>query len=264
MTCAFRERAAALHWTANAIREIAGPAEQAEDCVERLRLFVERAPVSLSMFGRDMRYLATSGRWKSDRGLDSENLSGRFHCDLFPNASKRWRDLYKRAFSGETLREELDLTTRLDGSFQWLSWEMWPWRTPTGEIGGILMLTEYLRAKDCAANRNADESLLPFDAGQCGTCASSDKGAFPDSYLSRLEDMIEKMSSIGRGLSDALNQAKVAPGDARPTWSALDRQKAKKLASALAAKAAAVARDAVLLGTLLDMAGRVWRGRGLN
>jgi PAS domain S-box-containing protein len=269
MSCAFRERATALHWTANAIREIVRPAEQSEDCVQSLRLFVEQAPVSLGMFGHDMRYLATSSRWKSDRGLDGENLSGRFHCDLFPQASKRWRDIYKRAFSGETLREELDLTTRLDGGFQWMSWEIWPWRTPAGETGGILMLTEYLRANDCAANGNAGEWLLPFGAGQskgpCTECEPAGKDVHPEDFLSHLAEMIAKMALIESSLSGALNKAKAATGSvARPAWTALDRQTAMKKARTLAAKAAAVARDAVLLGTLLDTAGRERRGRSLN
>ncbi len=269
MSCAFRERAAALHWTANAIREIARPSEQSEDGAGQLRLFVEQAPVALSMFGRDMRYLAASSRWKSDRGLDGEDLSGKFHCDLFPRASERWREMYKRAFSGETLREEFDLTTRLDGSFQWMSWEMWPWRTPTGDTGGILMLTEYLRAGECIADGN-NRALLPFAAEplnseQCGKCGSMDRGAAAHDFFSHLQEMIEKMALIESGLGDALDKAKAASnGGPRPAWSATDRQTVMKKSRELAAQAAGVARDALLLGALLDTAGRERRGKSLN
>ena len=56
----------------------------------------------------------------------------------------------------------------------------------------------------------------------------------------------------------------MADGAGRPAWTALDRQMAKTKARDLAARAAAVARDAVLLSTLFDTAGRKRRGKSLN
>lgn len=108
MKCAFADRAKALRWTANAIREITQLFERLEDGAERLRSFVEKAPVAMSMFGSDMRYVAASSSWKSDRGLGDVHLAGRLHCELFPNFSQRWKEVCRRGFAGESLREELD------------------------------------------------------------------------------------------------------------------------------------------------------------
>jgi PAS domain S-box-containing protein len=270
VSCTFRERASALHWTANAIREILRPAEGPDAGLERLRRFVEQAPVPLGLFGKDMRYLAASNLWKSDRGLESSDLSGKFHCDLFPRASERWREMFRRTFSGETLREEFDLTTRRDGSFQWMSWEMWPCRTPGGDSAAILVLTEYLKAGECLAGANAGGwPQPPFGAcepgQQCGNCDATGGGSHPAGFLSRLQEMIETMEGIERGLGDTMDAVNTALDTSnRPAWTALDRQAAKTKARDLAARAAAVARDALLLSTLFDTAGRVRRGRSLN
>jgi PAS domain S-box-containing protein len=270
MSCVLRDRAAALHWTANAIREIVRPVEESKDGVERLRTFVAEAPVSLSMFGNDARYLAASRRWKSDRGVDEMELAGRTHCEVFSPSLKRWDGIYRRVLSGETLREELDAVTSRDGELQWLSWEMWPWCRPGGEVGGALMLTEYLRTEDCVGRESSDEWLLPFgggavDGGPCGRCASGVSGAAAHDYLSRLDEMIGKVALIEGSMTEVLGKAKSASGGApRPAWTGLDRQAVKKKARALAAKAAGVARDALILGALLDTAGRERRGRSLN
>ncbi len=271
MRCAFRERPKALHWTANAIREITRPAEQMVDGVERLRSFVEQATVSISMFGSDMRYMAASSRWKSDRGLSDVNLAGRLHCDFFPTPSQRWKDLYRRVFSGESLHEELNLTTRLDGSLQWMSWEMWPWHTHEGNPGGILMLTEYLGTKACAAPSGNEERLPLAGIDACGgkqggECPYEGGGAAPNDFVPRLQGMLENIALIEGNLTEALDRAnaQATPGDTAAGWPAIDLHSWRKAAYLLAEKATAVARDAVRLCALLEKQDRQQARRKLN
>ena len=54
---------------------------------ERLRLFVDHAPVSMAMLDKDVRYLAASQRWKDDYGLEFP-IIGRSHYEIFPGASR--------------------------------------------------------------------------------------------------------------------------------------------------------------------------------
>ncbi len=111
---------------------------------ELLRLFIEHAPAALAMFDRQMRYLAASHRWVTDYGLDDQPLLGKSHYEIFPEITERWKTLHARAMAGETLRSEEDHLERTDGGMLWIKWEIRPWHSNSGEIGGIVIFSEDL------------------------------------------------------------------------------------------------------------------------
>ncbi|WP_293007683.1 ATP-binding protein [Nitrosomonas sp.] len=108
---------------------------------EQLKLFIEYAPASLAMFDCDMRYLAFSQRWCSDYLLGDRNLLGLCHYDVFPNINAAWKAIHRRCLAGEVIRSEEDQYVRVDGTIQWLRWEVRPWLTGN-IIGGIVIFTE--------------------------------------------------------------------------------------------------------------------------
>ncbi len=120
-----------------------------------LPIFVERAPVAIAMFDTQMRYLAYSERWREEYGLQGQVLYGRSHYEVFPEIPERWREVHRRVLAGATERCEEDRFERADGSVQWLWWECRPWRTGTGEIGGIIMFTA-----DITRRKQAEEQLV--------------------------------------------------------------------------------------------------------
>jgi PAS domain S-box-containing protein len=122
---------------------------------EKLRLFIEHAPVALAMFDRQMRYLAVSRRWLADYRLGDKKIIGRSHYEVFPEIPHRWREAYWRGMEGEVARAEEDFFSRADGKKQCLRWEVRPWKQADGTIGGIVILTE-----DLSARKQAEEALV--------------------------------------------------------------------------------------------------------
>src|SRR6185369_12909546 len=71
---------------------------------ELLKIFVKNVPAGVAMLDRDMRYLQVSDRWCADYSLDSSQVLGRSHYELFPNIPQHWKEMHRRALEGETLR----------------------------------------------------------------------------------------------------------------------------------------------------------------
>ena len=109
---------------------------------EMLRLFIEHAPVALAMYDREMRYLAASHRWIKENGVAEQEIIGRCHYEIVPDIPERWKQVHRRGLAGESLRNDEDRFERADGSVVWIRWEVLPWRTADGAVGGIILFTE--------------------------------------------------------------------------------------------------------------------------
>lgn len=123
-------------------RRVADATSDLRESEQNLRLFIEHAPAALAMFDREMRYLHASRRWREDYGLGGRHLTGISHYDLFPEISERWKEVHRRALSGEILREDNDRFERADGLVQWIRWEVRPWHNAGGDVGGIVIFAE--------------------------------------------------------------------------------------------------------------------------
>jgi PAS domain S-box-containing protein len=109
---------------------------------ELLKIFVKNVPAGVAMLDRDMRYLQVSDRWCADYVADGTCVLGRSHYELFPDVPDRWKEAHRRALEGETLRADDDRWDRAGGPTAWVRWEIRPWTTPTGTVGGILIFAE--------------------------------------------------------------------------------------------------------------------------
>lgn len=108
----------------------------------RLSLFIQHAPAALAMFDPEMRYLAASARWLEDYQLQGQEVIGRCHYDIFPEIDERWKAIHRRGLAGEVVKADRDCFVRADGKKQWLRWEVRPWLTKEGVVGGIAIFTE--------------------------------------------------------------------------------------------------------------------------
>jgi PAS domain S-box-containing protein len=108
---------------------------------ELLKIFVKNVPAAVAMLDRDMRYVQVSDRWCSDYLPGRAQVLGRSHYEIFPDMPERWKEVHRRGLQGETLRADEDHWDGQDGT-HWARWEVRPWRTAEGAVGGILILAE--------------------------------------------------------------------------------------------------------------------------
>lgn len=121
---------------------------------QQFRIYAEHSPVAVAMFDREMRYLVVSRRWREDYGLGDEPLIGRSHYEVFPELPERWKEVHLRCLSGATERCEEDEWRRPDGSLQYMRWEVRPWWTAEGAVGGLIIFGEDI------TNRKLSERAL--------------------------------------------------------------------------------------------------------
>ena len=148
---------------------------------ELLKIFVKNVPAGVAMLDTRMRYLQVSDRWCEDYSVERSQILGRSHYEVFPDIPDRWKEIHRRALTGETLRADQDRWDRTGGA-TWTCWEIRPWNTPSGKIGGILIFAE-----DITKRKEMEEALL----------ASSRK---------LIESQEKERARIGRELHDDVNQ----------------------------------------------------------
>ncbi len=114
-----------------------------------LELFVRHAPAAIAMLDCQMRYLGVSDRWIEDYQLEKKDIIGRSHYEVFPEIPQHWRQAHQDCLTGKVaiLKSEEDSFMGLDGTVNWLRWEIRPWQDLEGNIGGLLMFSEIISEK---------------------------------------------------------------------------------------------------------------------
>jgi PAS domain-containing protein len=106
-----RKRAEAL-WEVHTTLKAQAALLQSQE--ELLKIFVKNVPVGVAMLDRNMRYLQVSDHFCADYSMDSSQLLGRSHYELFPDIPQRWKEMHRHGLEGETLRVDEDRWVRKD------------------------------------------------------------------------------------------------------------------------------------------------------
>lgn len=104
-----------------------------------LQSFLANAPIAVAVFDREMRYVAVSRHWLDEFSLESPDIIGRSHYEVFPELSEDLKALHRRSLNGEVFSGKDDPFERQNGEIQWLHWAMAPWSDSDGAIGGIVI-----------------------------------------------------------------------------------------------------------------------------
>jgi PAS domain S-box-containing protein len=138
----------------------------------RVRLCMEHAPVAIAMFDRDLRYLEHSRRWPTVLGIAETDLVGRSLYEASPPMTPTWRAILELALGGEEVSGDAARYRLADGAVRWLAWEVGPWRDPSGEIGGLVIVVKDRTALESAREELARQQqllTLALDAARAGT-----------------------------------------------------------------------------------------------
>ena len=187
---------------------------------ERLRLFVEHAPAPIAMFDRDMRCLGASRRFLSDYRVSSQEVIGRSHYEAFPELPERWKEVHRRCLAGAVESCDEDSFLRPDGTLDWVRWEIHPWHTSAGEIGGIVLLSEVIteRKRSMEALRNSADQLRASEV------ALREADRQKDQFLAMLSHELRNPLAPIRNSLYILERAAPGSEQAKRAQAVIDRQ----------------------------------------
>lgn len=133
----------------------------------QLGILVENAPVALSMFDEQMRYIVANRSWIEEFGLQHvQPLIGRSQYEIFPGLHPGWRQVYDRALQGHVVRSEHDAISGQDGRPIVYRWEVRPWRRQLdASIGGLMVICEKFSSNLVPRVAAKDEAPLILDGG---------------------------------------------------------------------------------------------------
>jgi len=124
-----------------------------EQC-EQLTQIITHAPIAIAMLDRDLKYMATSELWLTKFELPQAAWIGRYHRDALTELPEKWDGIHRRALDGEVIAISEDVYPLKGGRKLHLRWNLRPWRTRSGEIGGLLIvaarINELIEAREAA------------------------------------------------------------------------------------------------------------------
>ena len=162
-----------------------------------LDLFIEHAPVGLAMFDRQMHYIAVSNRWLNNYGKTKAELIGRSHYKIMPEIPERLKDAHRRGLAGEVVRGKEECIVRKRNQLSWVHWEVHPWYTGEGTVGGIIILSEDItEIKLAEEKRRIDEREIQLHKLNAAATVAQEQER--QSIAAKLHDEIGQILNVLR------------------------------------------------------------------
>ena len=117
-----------------------------KNCWHLIKTFIQPIPFSVAVLDMQMNYLAVSDRWITDYRIETSDIIGENHYEVFPEIPERWRKNYENCLAGKIEISDWseDFFVRENGRVDWLRWQLRSWRDPDGQISGLLIFSEII------------------------------------------------------------------------------------------------------------------------
>lgn len=116
------------------------------------RQFINEAPSAMALLDNKFCFLAASKRWISDYLLDHVDFIGKNYYEIFSKQDNQlkvdtslgygWKNIFNDCIKGNVRESNEQKFTDSNGKSRWLKWKINPWYNDSGNIGGLIILTE--------------------------------------------------------------------------------------------------------------------------
>lgn len=131
-----------------------------QDLNEHLKLLIDHSPGATALFDRDMKYIWANARWMQDLLPHLKDVTGLSIYETFTELDTKWREIYERCLAGAIERGSEERHVDEAGNVRWYRWEIRPWTSAHGGIGGLVIFSENITEQKLAALQAREREVL--------------------------------------------------------------------------------------------------------
>jgi signal transduction histidine kinase len=135
---------------------------------QQLKSMIQSLPTAVAMLDKDFQYIAYSSKWEEEWG----SIDSKIHVGTSVKRSDKFKELWyekmQEGLSGKTLSADEDLIDIAEDLQLWIRWVVQPWKTASGEIGGVVVMAENIthrKESEMRINQSSKLSALGEMAG---------------------------------------------------------------------------------------------------
>ena len=156
-----------------------------------MQYIIRHDPNAIAVFDMDLKYKYVSQRLLNAYNIKEQDIIGKDHYDLFPETPQKWKNIHKRALSGEIISLDDDFFVLQDGTIENANWECRPWYYANGSIGGTILYIELITER-----KKAEKALHDSYETQKAIISASPLAIIsisPDGHVLTWNESAEKM-----------------------------------------------------------------------
>ncbi len=102
------------------------------------KLLFKHTSMRAAFFDTKARFMAVNDAWIGATQLREQDVLGKTMAEAMPSVKPEWPQAIALALTGVSSQQAGDHQMRADGGDVYLDWEVHPWYTPDGKIGGAI------------------------------------------------------------------------------------------------------------------------------